>query len=182
VLKISVTHLDGTVAQLNAAPDLLNRATRSAVKPVARKAKREIERQMSGETDMPKKVWSAFRVKTAKRMPLGTALVWLGYNPVKAGYVGQLKQEEWGARARSYLFPGSFIVRLRSGHMSIFRREGAMRAMTHGNHIGKVKQPIVEERVASPEAPVIAERVKGMVGPWFTDEFNKQVTRRLKLK
>jgi len=182
VIKISVTDLDGNLAQYNAAPDLLNRAARSAVKAVARKAEREIERQISSETDIPRKLWSVFRVKTAKNMPLGTGLVWLGYNPVKASYLGQLKQEDWGARARSYLFPGSFLARLWTGHLGIFRREGARRAMKKGNFIGKVKQPIMDERVAAPVAPVIAARVQSMVGPWFTEELDKQVARRLKLK
>jgi hypothetical protein len=182
VIKISVTNLDSTVAQFDAAPGLLNRATRSAVKAVARKAEREVERQISSETDIPRKLWSVHRVKLARRMPLGTALVWIGYNPVKASYLGQLKQADWGASARSYLFPGSFLARLWTGHLGIYRREGDKRAMTKGNYIGKVKQPITEERVAAPIAPVIAARVQGMVGPWFSAEFQKQVARRLKLK
>lgn len=182
MLKISITNLDGTLAQFEAAPRILARAANAAVTTVAKRAEREVEKEISRETDIPRRLWAVHRVKYRRKLRQGDALVWIGYNPVKAGYLGQLKQADWGASARSYLFPGSFMARMTSGHVGIFKREGPKRLMSRGRFSGRLKQPIVEEKVHAPQAPIIAARVSAQVGPWFQEELSRQFMRRLKLK
>lgn len=167
MISITVTNLDGVVNTYRSAPEMINRAVNASVTTVTRKAEREIEGDLSKATDIPRKVFSVWRVKRFKRVPRGTGKIWAGYNPIKAAYVGTLKQEDWGASARSYLFPGGFIAKMKSGHVGIYKRDGSNR------------KSLVEQRVNVPQAPQIAASVEAKVGPWFQDEFAKQVTRRV---
>lgn len=180
MISISVTNLDGVFSQYRAAPELLNRAANAAVTAVTRKAEREMENRLAKTSDIPRKPIAIWRIKRVKRLPRGTGVVWAGYNPIKSAYVGKLKQEDWGASAGSYLFPGGFVAKMQSGHVGIFKREGPPRMMTRGRYAWKKKkQPIVEQRVNLPKTPDIADDVTGEVGLWFQDEFAKQLTRRV---
>lgn len=180
MISISLTNLDGVVSQFRAQPEMINRASNAAVTAVTRKTEREMENRLAKAADLPRKPLAIFRIKRVNRLPRGTGVVWAGYNAIKSGYVGKLKQEDWGASAGSYLFPGGFVAKMQSGHEGIFKRQGPPRMMTRGRYAWKKKkQPIVEQRVRLPKTPDIADDVSGEVGLWFQDEFAKQVTRRL---
>lgn len=179
MISISVTNLDGVVGQYRAAPEMLNRAANAAVTKVTRKTERQLEAEISKANDMPKRVLAVWRIKRRKRVPRGTGIVWAGYNPIKASYLGPVKQADWGASVRSFLFPGAFVARMESGHVGIFKREGAPRQMTRGRYAGKVKQPIVEQDVSIQEAHAIASREQSMIGKWFQEELAKELVWRV---
>lgn len=167
MIRISVEGIDGAVREFGVQGQLVERAANAAVTAVTRKAEREMEGNLSKAADIPRKPLAVYRIKRVKRVPRGTGIVWTGYNAIKAGYLGNLKQEDWGASARSYLFPGGFIARMKSGYTGIFKRGGAS---------GK---SLVDQRVNIPQAPKEASVVRAEVGPWFQDEFAKQLARRV---
>lgn len=180
MISISVTNLDGVVSQYRAAPELLNRAANAAVTKVTRKTERQLETEISKANDMPKRVLAVWRIKRRKRVPRGTGIVWAGYNPIKASYLGPVKQADWGASVRSFLFPGAFVARMESGHVGIFKREGSPRQMTRGRYAwGKERQPIVEQDVSIQEAHAIASREHSMIGKWFQEELAKELVWRV---
>lgn len=139
-------------------PRKVQNALRSAIRTTTTWAKKETDRRLAAETAIPVSVFRKFRVK--KRIVGGSAptafggaravesgYVWSGYNPIKARFVGKMRQDEGGAYAGTYYFQGAFMATMRSGLTAIFKRRG------------KKRLPIEEQRVKIPQAETIATSV-----------------------
>jgi len=100
----------------------------------------------------------------------GTA--WIGGSPIKAAYVGKLKQreDEAGARAGKYFFKGGFIARMKSGHTGIFKR------------VGKHRLPLREETVSLqgvvPTVRAVQRFIPARYDKVFDQEFNFELNVR----
>lgn len=130
---------------LNAAPRTIFNAQRSAIRTTTTFADKMMKARMAEATGLPGKVFKNFRVVTHSNDYRG--VVFLGFNPVKAAYAGKLMQEPGGASAGQYYWAGGFVARMRSGHVSIFKRKGARRL------------PLIEQAVELPQAEAIAGQV-----------------------
>ena len=130
---------------LNAAPRTIFNAQRSALRTTTTFADKLLKDRMALATGLPGKVFKNFRV--FKRSSDYQGIIFLGLNPVKAAYAGNLTQEPGGASAGQYYWAGGFVAKMRTGHLSIFKRKGAQRF------------PLVEQVVELPQAQVIAEQV-----------------------
>lgn len=126
---------------INALPEHIFRATRSATWQTTDYARREMENRLETKTGIPSHVFRRFRVRTKKREQSG--LVWVGANMIKATYLGDLSQDSYGAYAGQYIFKGSFVAKMKSGHAGIFKRKGTSRLPIQ--ELGAlVKLPIIQ--------------------------------------
>ncbi|MGR8932651.1 MAG: hypothetical protein ACU836_18685 [Gammaproteobacteria bacterium] len=140
---------------LDALPGNIDKVTRSAIGATTTWAKKEGQKRLAASTGIKPSVFSQYRVKARRWIDNG--VIWFGYNDVKSGYVGNLTQDSAGAWAEQYYFAGGFVAEMLSGHVGIFKREGAKRLMTRGRFKGKKRQPIVEQVVKLNVAPIIVE-------------------------
>lgn len=140
-IGIEIKGVDAVVRELNAFPEQAERAEERATRKTVKWAESQLRRAIAKEHDIPFK-----SIREARRVQSKNKLIWLGYNPVKAGYAGKLKQLEGGAMAGAYYFEGGFMATLRSGHTSIFKRRG------------RARLPIDEQKVELVKAEAIAER------------------------
>ncbi len=131
--------------------------TARAVVIAADYAKGRIAKEMADRTGIPLRAFREYRV-ASRGLGGPSRLVWGGYNPIKATYVaarGELERQlppnnyDWGAKAGKYLFEGALALRMKSGHVGIFQREG------HGQ-----AARLVEQTVTVPEMRTVAEIVR----------------------
>ena len=176
MISITFQGADGVLTELKGTQSLINRAVKSAILKTSKKIEKDLEAAVSSELDIPKKALAKFRVKS-RRMG-GAGLVWMGYNPIKSGYIGNLRQEDWGASARSYMFKGGFVKTMRSGHIGIFKRDGDVRKLKRGS-FREIAQPIVEQRVSILRSPAIASQIKDRAAQYYRDELARQIVSRL---
>lgn len=105
------------------------RAQKRTIRKTAQWAGRKSARELARANRVPLRAIHRRRPGKAGRLRWTIrdegANVWLGTQPVKASYLGTLKQQRNGARAGRHTFPGSFIATMRSGHAGIFRRARA---------------------------------------------------------
>ena len=177
MIKITIEGENGVIKTMGGSQKMIQSAIRSAITRTTKKLEKDIEDQTSRDLDIPKTALAKFRVKS-KRLA-DTGFVWMGYNPIKSGYIKSLKQEDWGASARSYLFKGGFVAQMKSGHRGIYLRVGPKRLMTSGLFSGKNRQPIVEERVSILKSPAIVREVMPKVAAWYQAELAKAITKSL---
>jgi hypothetical protein len=117
---------DAGIRQLiDALPQTIFKAQRSAIQTTTTWAKREEINRMAIKTGIPSSVFRRFRVSSVLSQERGK--VYLGVKGLKATYAGKLSQDESGADAGAYHFPGAFISTMRSGHAGIFKRKAAQR-------------------------------------------------------
>ncbi|WP_367154650.1 phage tail protein [Methylomonas sp. HYX-M1] len=137
---------DGVQRTLDALPNTIFNAQRSAISTTTTWAGKELRNRMRVKTGIPARVFRRFRVKTKRNRETGT--VWIGLNKVKATYLGaestdketgaksyKLVQTKRGARAGKFFFEGGFVATMRSGHAGIFKR------------LNESRLPIVEQYV-----------------------------------
>ena len=196
MIHVSLIGDEGVSRSLGETPRIIERASESAAVRTAARIRQGIITRLVSDMDIPRsaflrgrktktgpKDWT--RVKSKKTG--SSALVWVGYNPIKAGYVGGadkttwggVRQYDWGASSRSYLFPGAFRAKLASGHRGIFAREGATRVMIRGRYAGTKKQPIVEREVRIDRVPIIVRELVAQSADWHREAMAKEITKRL---
>ncbi|MCU7845297.1 MAG: phage tail protein [Candidatus Thiodiazotropha sp. (ex Monitilora ramsayi)] len=96
--------------------------------------------------------------------------VWVGYNPVKAAYVGRLTQQVRGARAGRHTYPGGFVATMRSGHQSIFQRTQ------------KSRLPIEEKDVSMSVAPVLVQQETSRIQSRLSDVLLQEINYEFNVK
>lgn len=148
---------------LEAAPRKVFAARRSAIRTTVTFADREMKKRMTAATGLPSTVFSKIRVR--KRVNSTEGSVWLGYNPVKAGYAGKLRQDDGGAWAGRYYFVGGIVATMRSGHSSIFKRGIGKRG----------RDTLIEQTVDLPQADAIAAQVAALARVELQRRYNEKL-------
>lgn len=126
---------DGTIERTIRELQQLTPRTRAAANTAIRKtvdwANTQASRKVAQTHDLAVRRLTGGRGRRFfKRYPRGKGgaiqegSVWVGYNPVAAGYVGAIRPWRRGLtpRVRSHRFPGDFVATMPSGHRSIFTR------------------------------------------------------------
>lgn len=122
--------------------------------------------------------------------------VWIGYNPIAAGYVGAIPAWRRGLtpRVRSHRFPGDFVAVMPSGRRSIFTRNvdpKVKRRKALGrrekrpfstNKWGLTSLPIDEQRVDLKDAEVIARQVEQAAGQHLRGVLAQELNYQLNVK
>lgn len=154
-----IIRLDETSANeaLGSLPRDIFRAKRSAIATTTTWAKKRLQSEAIAKSGLPSRVFRQFRIRSKIYAERG--VVWIGLNPVKAVYVGELSQDTGGAWAGKFYFKGGFIATMPSGHTGIFKR-------TNKNRRSIVEQVIntkalvgnVPEQVAAEATTEVANR------------------------
>ncbi len=180
-LSVSVEGLDEVLDSFDAMDAQIDRASNRAMNKTAKWAARQVARAIAADDQVPLRAlylhqgrtgrhWARVRFYRADRGRGGKAAVWVGYNPIKAAYVGALRQKPKGARAGKHFFEGGFLATMRSGHRGVYRR------------VGKSRLPIEEQTVplASAERHVneVARRIPQRLADVLEQELNYEVNVR----
>jgi hypothetical protein len=165
MIKITITGEKEISSKFSEAPKVIRQTITSAMTKTMKRMEKDLETAAAKEFDIPKPVLAKWRIKSKR---VGTnGLVWMGYNPIKSGYIGILRQEDWGASARSYFFKGGFVATMNSGHKGIFMRAG------------KGRKPIREQKVSLLKAPILAAQVKTRANEYYQQEIATQLVYKL---
>lgn len=152
-IRIDIEGIPEVRDALAALPLQTARAVKRAVTAASEYARGRLAKEMAARTGIPLSVFRNYRVKS-RGIGGADRLVWGGFNPIKATYVaakGELEKQlppnnfDWGAKAGKYLFEGAIALRMKSGHVGIFKREGAK---------------LVEQSVTIPEMAMVAEIIR----------------------
>jgi len=101
-------------------------ATNRATNRGLRFARKILVRALSARSGFPQKAIKGRRRSIIQRA-VGSnmfGMVWQGTNAIPAGYLGKARQTKAGAKVRSKLYPGDFVVTFKSGHRGIMYRTG----------------------------------------------------------
>lgn len=124
-----------TLTWLAAKPEQVERAERRAVSKTLKWAGRFVATTLSHQNRVPLKALTKGGASgSGKRirfhLPRGfenEGSVWIGTQPVKASYVGKVRQLKKGARSGAHFFERAFVASMKSGHAGIFKRLGKSR-------------------------------------------------------
>lgn len=114
---------------------------------------------------------------TGRRISLGK----FGPRPAAPGFGAQRKLP--GSSAQIFRSGGrktydhAFTARLESGHVGLFKRKGAKRAMTKGHYVGQMRQPIVELR--GPSVPAVVENINEIASRTLSQEMQTALAKNI---
>lgn len=149
----------GVLDALNASPKRAAIGINRALAKAAQFAAGRLAADLARETDLPRRIFGERRRIRIGTTPTGRR-VWLGYAAINARYATPIKQHDFGATARSYVFPGSFLAPIPSADKpGIFRRTGIFKRPARGRYQGWRREVIAAEQIALPQAPAVANRV-----------------------
>jgi hypothetical protein len=127
MITITITGADGLQRTFEGTAAQIRRAGTRANQRTADKFAGDASKAMANSSGLKRSLLAKYRTFASKSRDGVSVNVWLGFNQVKASYAGRLRQEDWGAAADKFFFPGSFVARMRSGHVGIFSRRGRSR-------------------------------------------------------
>jgi hypothetical protein len=167
-LQVNVDGLGDVIREFGAPPKQADRASKRAVRKTLSWAATQAGREIAQTTQIPLR---SLRKRGAKYNRLALrirrdepgGLLWIGYNPVKAAYVGTPKQLKRGARSGKHFFERAFKATTKSGHVGIFKRRGQGRL------------PIDEQAVQLQQVPQVAEGLQGRMGQRLTDLLRQEL-------
>lgn len=184
-LTLKLTGLDETVTAYAGTQKFMSRVINSSLRATGRRVERAVEKDIIQQTKVPAQLVRTWRVKFSRRLiKRDISFTWVGFKNVKPRQLGKLSQNRTGARAGRVNFPGAFIATVEAGNnggakTSIWKREGEKRAMKRGNYIGKIRQPIKEQKLSiTQQAISAAQRVHPQAGEWFREEFGKRFAQK----
>lgn len=165
------------LAAIEATPAQVERAEARAIDKTTTWAASQVARQLAREHRLPlrsirrsgKRGNRIFRlgVRAGRRgkvnnvrVGLGSARgsVWIGLNPIKAAYIGALRQLRRGARAGRHFFEGSFIATMKSGHTGVWHKQTVRYAYS-----GRTVERLEPDTVELDRGQAIADRVQAQV-------------------
>jgi len=162
---------------LRAVPQQANRAAKRAVRKVTMSFASLATREIAAAHDVPLRAlrkggqrWSRVHVKDLATTQGPASLLWIGTNPIKAAYLGPLRQTREGASVRGHLFPGGFIATMVSGHRGIFMRRG------------RARLPIDEQVVELEQAQGIVRRLQLAVPDRLRTVFSQEMNYELNVR
>lgn len=126
-VRVSADELYAVQRTLNATNAQIDRAAVRSVNKTLSWIGSQGRRDLSAKHDLPLKTLRG-RVRLGKARggdPSGSA--WFGVRPIKAVHAGRPLQSIGGAKVRGHFFPGSFVARMPTGHLGIFKRRGPAR-------------------------------------------------------
>lgn len=184
MIQVSLIGAEGVSRSLGETPRIIDRASESAAVRTAARIRQGIITRLVSDMDIPRSAFLRGRkpktgpkdkdwTRVKSKETGSSALVWVGYNPIKAGYVGgadkttwgSVRQHDWGASARSYLFPGAFRAQFKSGHRGIFKRDGGRK--------------LIEQSMRIDRVPIIARDLVAQTADWHREALAKEITKRL---
>jgi hypothetical protein len=135
--QLVITGLDDLIRRLDIAPAKLRRAVDRAASNTLRNARSSTAQAISAETSIPRR---ALKYRTYWSKEEFGGKLWIGLNPVAAAQrhvtrhgstpLFKIRQDDHGASAGSYYFPGGFVLHTRGAGDKIVKRQGPRRIAT----------------------------------------------------
>lgn len=159
-VNIDQAALDRVAAEFTALPEEIDRASRRAVRKAVSWIETHVARGISQAHSVPLKSIKIHRMRASVTQRGDDALhgfVWIGISPVKASYLGALRQQRAGARSGKHFFERAFVATMKSGHRGIYKRSG------------KARLPIDEQSLPLDQAEQVVDAVHAQVPQRLTD-------------
>ena len=144
-IVVGLDGIDEALARLQATPQQLARASKRTVAKGTRFAGAEMRRGLAAMLGVPQK---ALTDRKRIRIDPDKGLVWIGYNPIAAIYLGNARQTKSGVPVAGRNFEHAFLATMPTGHVGIYRR------------VGKSRLPIKEVTVPLTGIEQIADQVR----------------------
>lgn len=172
-IRVEAENLEGVQTALLLHGHRAQWALRRAINKTLKWAQSHGTRAIAQEQGVPLKV-----LRSRKRIAIHPAtnndlsgLAWFGLAPIKAGYLGVLRQTSSGAKAGSRFFAGAFVATMQTGASSAFRKLGesvpsGLNDPTHTGIFkreGKSRFPIKEQYVSISASQNALRRIAGQV-------------------
>ena len=114
-------------SNINALPDQVNRASIFAINRTAEWLKSSVSREISAQKRIKLKIIrDRIKITKANKKQLFASIaanMWA----LKGKDLGNMSQASLGAKAGKYMFEGTFVATMKSGHQGIFKRKTAKR-------------------------------------------------------
>jgi len=179
-LQFSTADLAQVPNYLRATQMQIDRAGKRAVRKVANSTASQLARAISAAHDLPLRLlrkrgkpWNRVSVKHldhAADHPGPTSVVWVGFNPIRASYLGAPRQTREGVKVRGHIFRGAFISTMPSGHRGVFMRRGRDRL------------PIDEQSVQLSEARGIVQKFQAALPARLNTVFRQEMNYELNVR
>ena len=178
-LRVKIENLESVIDGFEALDEQIEMASTRAVNKTAKWAAREAARGIAADDRVPlRSLYTASRSRRhRKRVRFyladrgsGSAAVWVGYNPIKASYLGALRQQRRGARAGRHFFDRAFVATMRSGHRGVFIRSGKSRT--------PIEEQYAELASAARNVGVVSRRIPARLADVLEQELNYEVNVR----
>jgi len=179
-LSASVEGLEDVVDAFDALDDQIDRAANRAKNKAAKWAAKQVASGIAADDAVP--VRALYKASGSgrhkKRVQIsfadhgvgGYAAVWVGYNPIKAAYLGSLRQQRRGARAGKHFFERAFLATMRSGHRGVYLRSGNARL--------PIDEQYVPLNSAERNVEAVSRRIPIRLAELFEQELNYEVNVR----
>lgn len=172
LLSVELSEHQGILSTIGGTEKQINTASRRSVSKVVDFAATHIGRGIAVKDQVPvstlRKGGSAGRgqriFKTKPRGDKTSGSVWVGYNPIRAAYLGVLAQQQTGAKAGKHFFDRSFVATMPSGHRSVFIR------------MGKTSLPIREQSHPITSAQQVVDSVQERATQRLIDIFQHELS------
>lgn len=175
------------------ASDRERRIVRTELTRTARWAAGRAARAIAAAHQLPLRALTRGRMGRAGRVRVRAAgddmvaRLWIGTEPIPAGYAGRARQTRAGAVVRKHKFPGAFVATMDSGHRSIWRRAADAEAIRPGGRKPGGKRhlrslgywtalPIEEQTIELPLADTAITHISAAA----QDRLRREVARRLR--
>jgi hypothetical protein len=169
-VTVDAADLYSVQTTLNATNAQIDRASVRSVNKTLSWVKSQGGRLLAREHDLPIKTLRG-RLRIGKASAGSThGSAWFGTRPIKAVYAGAPMKSTGGAKVRGHFFPGSFIARMPTGHLGIFKRRGATRL--------HIDEQMIYLRQAQAVLDGIAQRAPERLRTIYAQELNYELNVR----
>lgn len=178
-LRVEIENIESVTDAFDALDEQIDRASVRAVNKTAKWAAREVARSIAADDRVPLR--ALYKASTSRRhrkrvqfyladRRRGDAAVWVGYNPIKASYLGALRKQRRGASAGKHFYERAFVATMRSGHRGVYLRRG------------KSRTPIDEQYAplesAERNVDTVSRRIPARLADVLAQELNYEVNVR----
>lgn len=170
-IRVELEGLEDLSRKLRATPDQANRAAKRAISKTVRWAEGQGARAIAREHKLAVRGFRERRI--FRSLPQGKVLqgsVWFGLNPIKAAYIGRLRQTRKGAYAGQHFFDRAFVATMDSGHRGIYMRRG------------KKRIPLIEQQVRLSLAEDIVQDIADRTPQRLSDVLRQELNYELNVR
>lgn len=153
-------------------PTQIGRAARLTINQITNELHRELGKEIPKYHGTSiagfKRVRAKKKLAKANRKRL-EGITWIGRNAIAAVYAGKPRKVKNGVKVGRYLFENAFILKMKSGHIGVFRR-------IHGTR--KIKEVLVELTDAKAQTIRAAKGKRSKIRQILQNQLRKQIKRR----
>lgn len=121
-LTVSIKDFDNIISNFDLSTKQIRKVTNNVVRKSTTRFRNISVNLIHKEYGISKSTANLRGVRTRRNYQAGLGSIWIGFNPIKAAYLGRLSQGIGFAKAGKHRFDKGFIRTFQSGHTTIVKR------------------------------------------------------------